>query len=382
MRTCLQSLKALLIQSIMTSTNLYPQQSPPRAQVDNLAASLPCKTPVSLLQELCMRRGISPKYDLLQIEGAVHEPTFVYRVTVGEFTASGSGQSKKKAKHAAAKAVLDIIIHGGGPVPAPGGGEGAENAATSPVVHGNGSDAATTAAQRSTMIVTPYDDGIPGNPVGQLQELSMTRRWPPPTYELVSEDGFPHERTFSMACTIATHKEVGTGKSKKLAKRQAAHNMLQKLSDLPQDQSAGYNMNEDEDDLAQRLTMRYSGIKDAKLMTLSSGEQRKVSQFHMNLKDNPGANIKKLQKLMLSNPSLNFVKLLQDIATESNFSVTYVDIEEKSITGELQCLLQLSTLPVAVCYGTGATSEQAQSSAAYNALEYLKIMTKSTKERK
>lgn len=28
-------------------------------------------------------------------------------------TANGSGQSKKKAKHAAAKAVLDIIIQGG-----------------------------------------------------------------------------------------------------------------------------------------------------------------------------------------------------------------------------------------------------------------------------
>lgn len=53
--------------------------------LQSLAAALPCKTPVSLLQELCMRRGISPKYDLLQIEGAVHEPTFVYRVTVGEF---------------------------------------------------------------------------------------------------------------------------------------------------------------------------------------------------------------------------------------------------------------------------------------------------------
>lgn len=50
-----------------------------------MSGALPSKTPVSLLQELCMRRGISPKYDLLQIEGAVHEPTFVYRVTVGEF---------------------------------------------------------------------------------------------------------------------------------------------------------------------------------------------------------------------------------------------------------------------------------------------------------
>ena len=62
---------------------------------DNSAA----KTPVSLLQvawkeeqnmfchlyqlnlwqELYVRRGVTPKYDLVQIEGQVHEPTFKYR---------------------------------------------------------------------------------------------------------------------------------------------------------------------------------------------------------------------------------------------------------------------------------------------------------------
>merc|ERR1739838_320379 len=31
------------------------------------------KTPVSLLQELYVRRGITPKYDLVQIEGTVQE---------------------------------------------------------------------------------------------------------------------------------------------------------------------------------------------------------------------------------------------------------------------------------------------------------------------
>ena len=45
-------------------------------------------------------------------------------------------------------------------------------------------------------------------------------------------------------------------------------------------------------------------------------------------------------------------------------------------TGKDQCLVQLSTLPVAVCYGSGSTSKEAQASAAQNALEYLKIMTK------
>ena len=47
------------------------------------------KTPVSLLQELYVRRGLTPKYDLVQIEGAVHEPTFKYRVTIGDFVATG-----------------------------------------------------------------------------------------------------------------------------------------------------------------------------------------------------------------------------------------------------------------------------------------------------
>jgi RISC-loading complex subunit TARBP2 len=42
------------------------------------------KTPVSLLQELYVKKGINPKYDLIQIEGAIHEPTFKYRVSVGE----------------------------------------------------------------------------------------------------------------------------------------------------------------------------------------------------------------------------------------------------------------------------------------------------------
>lgn len=82
------------------------------------------------------------------------------------------------------------------------------------------------------------------------------------------------------------------------------------------------------------------------------------------------------QKTCLNNREFNFVQFLQEIASEQQFEVTYVDIEERSLLGRCQCLVQLSTLPVAVCYGSGATSKDAQASAAQNALEYLKIMTK------
>lgn len=47
-------------------------------------ASIPSKTPVSVLQELLARRGTVPKYELVQIEGLIHEPIFRYRVTVSD----------------------------------------------------------------------------------------------------------------------------------------------------------------------------------------------------------------------------------------------------------------------------------------------------------
>ena len=136
-----------------------------------------------------------PRWCTVQVEGAVHEPTFLYRATVGEFVASGQGQSKKKAKHMAARAVLDQLL-----------GQQAATAA-SPLVQPQ----QPALADLPQQLVLPYDDGIPGNPVGRLQELCMSRRWPPPTYDLVHEQGQPHERTFTIACCIGTKaKEIGT----------------------------------------------------------------------------------------------------------------------------------------------------------------------------
>jgi len=178
-------------------------------------AALPTKTPVSLLQELCVRKGITPKYDLVQIEGAVHEPTFKNRVTVAEFSDFGSGQSKKKAKHSAAKAILDKLLGSQA-----FGGALSETATDGTIVSNHVSG-------------NSYDDGIQGNPIGTLQELCMSRRWPPPIYDLNAEEGLPHERQFTINCIVGKYKEPGAGKSKKVAKRQAAYKMLQKLKDVP-----------------------------------------------------------------------------------------------------------------------------------------------------
>ncbi|XP_043682674.1 interferon-inducible double-stranded RNA-dependent protein kinase activator A homolog isoform X7 [Vespula pensylvanica] len=267
--------------------------------------SLPNKTPVSVLQELLSRRGTIPKYELVQVEGVIHEPTFRYRVTVADVVAMGTGRSKKEAKHAAAKAVLDKLIGANiesaeSPIPK------SLDSPNIPELEGYGEEKGLT------------------NPIGVLQEMCMSRHWPPPKYTMEGEEGLPHERKFTIVCSILSFREVGFGKSKKIAKRHAAHKMWLTLHD--------------------------------------SNNQASIMDGDENTCLNDG--------------DVNLVQFLQEIASEQQFEVTYVDIEEKSISGKCQCLVQLSTLPVAVCYGCGVTSKDAQASAAQNALEYLKIMTK------
>ena len=42
--------------------------------------------------------------------------------------------------------------------------------------------------------------------------------------------------------------------------------------------------------------------------------------------------------------------MLGELGKEQKFEVTYVEVEEKNDEDQIQCLVQLSTLPVAVSY--------------------------------
>lgn len=67
---------------------------------------------------------------------------------------------------------------------------------------------------------------------GKIQELCMKKRWRPPYYETQMEEGLPHERMFGIMCVVNTFTEIGFGKSKRLAKRQAAYKMIQLIEKL------------------------------------------------------------------------------------------------------------------------------------------------------
>ena len=73
----------------------------------------------------------------------------------------------------------------------------------------------------------------------------------------------------------------------------------------------------------------------------------------------------------------DFEKYLDEIGEEQEFTITYVDVEEKSKSDKFHCFVQLATNPVAVCFGIGENSaSDARIDAARNAIEYLRVMTK------
>lgn len=67
-----------------------------------------------------------------------------------------------------------------------------------------------------------------------LLEFAQARAWPQPVYEVMEEEGPPHERVFTVR-VLVNGSAVGSGRarSKKLAEQQAAREALEHLQDAP-----------------------------------------------------------------------------------------------------------------------------------------------------
>lgn len=144
------------------------------------------KMPVSLLYELLSRRGITPQYELLPFEGgAAHARTFRYRVSCQDGDAIGWGQSKKEARHAAARVLMDKLEL----------------------------DESPPNVEKKT-------------PISVLQEV-LSRRGICPKYDFIQRDD---ELTFHYRVAYQDKEAMGTGKSKKEAKQTAAKALIDMLA--------------------------------------------------------------------------------------------------------------------------------------------------------
>ncbi|KAJ8344316.1 hypothetical protein SKAU_G00316450 [Synaphobranchus kaupii] len=329
------------------------------SSIEQMLAVSPGKTPISLLQEYGTRIGKTPVYDLLKAEGQAHQPNFTFRVSVGDISCTGQGPSKKAAKHKAAEAALKMMKGGAGGT---GGGGG---------LGGGGGDvgvagvevAVEGASSHSEAKVSSSTQQAECNPVGALQELVVQKGWRLPEYTVTQESGPAHRKEFTMTCRVERFVEIGSGTSKKLAKRNAAAKMLSRIHDVPVDLRSSHEAEAEDDTFNMQIGGRLEG-----------GKCKGLGCTWDSLRNSAGEKILQLRSHPLGLPNSNFCSLLHDLSEEQRFDVSYLDLEERSLSGLCQCLVELSTQPITVCHGFAPNQDAARASAAHNALQYLKIM--------
>lgn len=112
------SILADALEAVIAAVYLDGGFEPARALVRGFFSGLlqsPAEAPLSRdfksqLQEMAQQQQrITPVYEVIAETGPDHDKTFIARVTLGAFQATGSGKSKKLAEQAAARNALDQL---------------------------------------------------------------------------------------------------------------------------------------------------------------------------------------------------------------------------------------------------------------------------------
>ncbi|XP_075577555.1 double-stranded RNA-binding protein Staufen homolog 1 isoform X3 [Pelecanus crispus] len=160
------------------------------------------------------------KPEVTKESGPPHMKSFVTKVSVGEFMGEGEGKSKKISKKNAAIAVLEEL----------------KKLPPLPTVEKMKPRIKKKTKSIVKLQTSPeYGQGM--NPISRLAQIQQAKKEKEPEYMLITERGLPRRREFVMQVKVGVHTTEGMGTNKKVAKRNAAENMLELLGfKVPQPQ--------------------------------------------------------------------------------------------------------------------------------------------------
>ncbi|XP_063315759.1 double-stranded RNA-binding protein Staufen homolog 1 isoform X2 [Pelobates fuscus] len=170
------------------------------------------KSEISQVFEIALKRNLPVNFEVTKECGPPHMKSFVTKVSVGEFYGEGEGKSKKISKKNAAMAVLEEL----------------KKLPPLPTVE----KMKPRIKKKTKSIVKPptspeYGQGM--NPISRLAQIQQAKKDKEPEYVLITEKGLPRRREFVMQVKVGSQTAEGSGTNKKVAKRNAAENMLEKL---------------------------------------------------------------------------------------------------------------------------------------------------------
>ncbi|CAF1325434.1 unnamed protein product [Rotaria sordida] len=347
---------------------------------DKPITDLALKTPISFLQEICFRIHATPTYSLCPSEAQCtsNEPAFLYRVVVDDMIAFGKGSSKKRAKHKAALCMIEQCY-------------AKLKLTDSPLVKTIEQYFLIKPLQTSNTSDDPMNNGEKSNPIGKLQELTQKNWIRPPEYEFFDQENssVPNSKIYSCQAKVATYTAEGNGLSKKIAKRQAATNLLNILENLgPEEKKALLNRTEEQNDLdysqshskyrRSRRKPNDSSLLDANTIrgtgSARSNRLYDKNSFHI-MKNSDLPYIKKLLSDDFHQELSQSYEIFQYLAQEQNFTYEFIQLSTIN-EGSIELLLEVRLMPVSVFHGYGETFDLARQHAVNLALKYIRCVSK------
>ncbi|CAF0848385.1 unnamed protein product [Brachionus calyciflorus] len=349
------------------------------------------RTPISLLQEICTKSVCpAPVYELLDAEGKIHQPIFVFKCSLNqEIQAIGKSSTKKKAKHLAALGVLNQVrlnnlgindelanklndlINGLNNL------DLEENPSTvlskslasevlnAPVIPNNELDLSNIQVGSVENIDAIKESVIKcENPVGELIEIASRYSMRPPEFEYGDEEGPPHNRQFLCNVTFGNFKESALARTKKLAKKYAALRLLFRIKasgqfnkpiNVTKTETNGYDQIHPKINgtkkFAANIFNQFKLSKNLAINLVLSSELEKVSSLH----------------------------LLDQLAKEEKFEYEIYRIP--TTTNAHVCALDLKTNPHLTYGGYGDTPEEAINKSVFYTLNHIRVMCSRGKQK-
>lgn len=197
------------------------------------------KTPSTVLLELMQKQNRTSSYVLIEeapyqckvsVEGITFEGNSWYLKWLGWLltvalidTGFGEGNSKTEAKIVASKELLDKLIN--------------TTSTTTPLdeivsTESFHTENSSTPSIKKKKNDSPFEFDLKNsNFVGALKSMCKLQKLPDPVFEIQSNVGPAHLKTFTMKCFIQTNETFGKGNSLRQAKQDAAKAMWNLLKD-------------------------------------------------------------------------------------------------------------------------------------------------------
>ncbi|KRY82360.1 Ribosome biogenesis protein bop1-B [Trichinella pseudospiralis] len=359
------SIKNSKKKDILRTAIVIPQNVPIRSFFEQLFKIFSCllvsmttdvgsnkavKSPLSLLHEICGKKGLTPVYELLTSQGQGNESMFVYRLCIDSLVATGKGKSKKLAKQNVALNWLMMIVEQGN--------------------HRDWSISGQTPAEAKQFLerlVAHKDDeqgGMNGDGITKpntvyvnvLQQYCVQRHYLRPVFTEEGMCGAQHDQTFFVSVELGEYKKTGCGRSKKLAKQNAAHLMLEFLYNTPEEELNASLLIEKTDDSVMSMEFR----KSFELRSL------KINQCDMAYDANFSLETFKNMDLINQIPTDLHLGLFSAICSE--LDLDYAMSEMLDNDKNVVLFMQIRSHPSMVLVGSGKTLEEAKLSVIFKFL--------------